>query len=416
MSSFSRCLLGFFTAKPFWQCRGLSHALQKGLLLSVVAGLWLNGASSVGAASLGAGPYGLIRSLETPGPLSDVYYLVGSELARMGQVIKAQGWFENYVRLAPDDADGWASYGWTLGRLADYPHAEEALSKAIALDADQLDARYILTGVLNESGQIEKAIKALQTLIQLRPQKANYYYDLGVLHAKRSDYKASIQANQEALVRGLRSAAVYNNLGYALAKQGFLGEAEKAIGQSLVLDPDNVCTLDSMGYVLHQQKRYEAALTYYEKSLVLDPSIAEVYLHKGQALEALQRLAEARGAYQLYLQLDPRHGDRSEIEAKLKAWESDFPSGAASSVAKDQTSESDVEASSNASLDDETSILPVSLPQRSEKERDRPTPILSESSDSFRSSDSTTPEPSPAVALPIQSSLQKLFKPQSSSR
>jgi Tfp pilus assembly protein PilF len=70
------------------------------------------------------------------------------------------------------------------GRLPDAVHA---LSQAIALDEEAVEAYYSLADAWQRLGRQDRALGVMQRLEQLRPGSAALHFNLGVLHAHYGD-------------------------------------------------------------------------------------------------------------------------------------------------------------------------------------------------------------------------------------
>ncbi|HPN56534.1 MAG TPA: tetratricopeptide repeat protein, partial [Candidatus Omnitrophota bacterium] len=85
-------------------------------------------------------------------------------------------------------------------------------------------------------GQPETAVKAFQSAIQLNPDFAEAYYNLGNAYGDLGRHAEAIQVYQSAITLNPNFAEAYNNLGLAYAACGQYVEAIKAYQSALNLD------------------------------------------------------------------------------------------------------------------------------------------------------------------------------------
>jgi len=254
------------------------------------------------------------------------YYTLGTQLAARGQLIPAEATLAKAVHLLPNDPFGHMNYGIVLEALEKYPDAAAQYQEATRLDSNLVQAFYSLGLLQDKMGKTDVAIQTLQHAVSLAPNNGFINYDLGVLYAKKTDYKNSAVYSKKAVENGGDFAEAYNNYGYALAQLGQYEEALKMVDKSLALKPDSAAALDSKGYALFGMGKYKEALTAYQDALKQDPTIGEIYLHIGDTYEKLQEREKAMKSYQTYLQMTPDAPDKALIEAKIKQLGSGSPS------------------------------------------------------------------------------------------
>lgn len=253
------------------------------------------------------------------------YYTLGTQLASRGQLIPAEATLSKAVHLLPNDAFGHMNYGIVLEALQKYPEALAQYQEATRLDPQLVQAFYSLGLLQDKMGATDAGIQTLQHAIGLAPNNGFINYDLGVLYAKKNDYKNSAYYSKKAVENGGDFAEAYNNYGYALAQLGQYEEAVKMVDKSLALKPDSAAALDSKGFALYGMGRYQQALDAYQEALRQDPTIGEIYLHIGQTYDKLQNQDKALKSYQTYLQMTPDAADKVQIEARIKQLSSGTP-------------------------------------------------------------------------------------------
>ena len=111
----------------------------------------------------------------------------------------------------------------------------------------------ILGAAAAQSGELDKAIIAFETVISLKPDSADAYY----------------------------------NVSNALKEQGKLEEAIEGYNKALAIKPDYAEAYNNMGNALKDQTKLEEAIEGYDKALAIKPDYAEAYLNMGNALKGI---------------------------------------------------------------------------------------------------------------------------------
>ena len=142
--------------------------------------------------------------------------------------------------------------GWSLISLGDYPGAIQALTKALELSPDDVQAQSQLGWAQMLDGEYDDALATFQLVLMKEP------------------------ANSLARI----------NVGYICLKKLLFGEAIEHLSKAIRLDNDKKATLYAhyyLGLVYFEREMYEDAQTFFEKTLALGPNLIEAYYELGRA-------------------------------------------------------------------------------------------------------------------------------------
>ena len=147
-----------------------------------------------------------------------------------------------------------------------------ARRKRTELDKKAAAERLFMAGLRyeEEDAAPEKAIRAYQKAIELNPQAAGAFINLGT---------------------------VYYNLGR-------LDAAESCYRSALSIDPDYALVYFNLGNVADEKNDLQSAREQYEESIRRDPSYADPHYNLALVYEKLSRHGKARQQWALYLKLD----------------------------------------------------------------------------------------------------------------
>jgi tetratricopeptide (TPR) repeat protein len=149
--------------------------------------------------------------------------------------------------------------GWSRISLGDYPAAETALTKALELSPNDLQAVSLL----------------------------------GWAQMHQEKYDDALMNFQRVLMKEPANALARINVGYICLKKRIFGEAIEHLSKAIRLDNDAKATLYAhyyLGLVYLEREMYEDAQTFFRKSLALGPNLLEASYELGRA----QWLADQR--------------------------------------------------------------------------------------------------------------------------
>jgi superkiller protein 3 len=115
--------------------------------------------------------------------------------------------------------DKYFEEGIIYGRKGDFQKAVDAFQKAIDLNPDDASVYYNLGITFDNVGDFQKAI-------DLKPDYASAYYNLGVTLYEMDEIQKDVDAYQKAINLNPDDASAYNNLGLLYLKKS---EYEKAV-------------------------------------------------------------------------------------------------------------------------------------------------------------------------------------------
>jgi len=290
---------------------------------------------------------------------------------RLGMVYREQ---ENYTAavdtfrkmlpLGDENArSGYQEMIDTYREAKQWPQATAVAKEAVQKMPNDRDLRMVLDSQLADTGEFDKAVADIRTMLKGGPEDREVYLRLGIIYtrAKRWDdaldslakaEQLSTKPEDKAYVSFLRgdlyqrqkmfdqaeaefkkvlattsptdpqSAATLNYLGYMNADRGVkLEESLNYIKQALTLEPNNGAYLDSLGWAYFKLGKYDQAeenLTKAETHMGTDPTVQE---HLGDLYQKTGRLKLAAAhwdrAVQEWSKTVPAEQD-SEAYAKVQ--------------------------------------------------------------------------------------------------
>ena len=235
--------------------------------------------------------------------------------------------------LDPDKVEAAMLLGHIATRNDRY---EEAIGYYKSVPADHpkyFDARRLAANLLEDQGDIDGALAALNTLIK-NNDNLDALIQIGDIHRRNEDFKEAVKIYNKAAkklgdeipadywqlyyVRGMsyeqmgewdKAEAdllaalefqpdhpfVLNYLGYSWADQGMnLERSKEMIERAVSLRPEDGYITDSLGWVLYRTGNYEEAVPHLERAVELLPYDPVINDHLGDAYWKVGRRLEAR--------------------------------------------------------------------------------------------------------------------------
>ncbi|MBI2504364.1 MAG: tetratricopeptide repeat protein [Candidatus Latescibacteria bacterium] len=176
---------------------------------------------------------------------------------------------------------------------------EEALvqlRKALQLKPDYADAWAELGNLLFDQGDGQGAEEAYTQALRFNPSLEGVHYNLGNVAQGRGEWEAAIAHYQDALRCNPRYAEARNNMGQAFEAQGRRIEALAEYRQALALNPELAQAWYNLAVALEREGEAQEAGAAYRRCrtlLLADPEYQENALYQEfarRAQEAAQRL------------------------------------------------------------------------------------------------------------------------------
>src|SRR5437762_4777519 len=127
-----------------------------------------------------------------------------------GKPAEAKAAFEELLEKYPQEADLHLFLGITLLRLREPQAAEAAVKRALAVDPNHVEARTLLAWIDSEiHGDFDSAIEEYTKVLELRPDLAEAYNNLGVVQKRKGELvKAVLSFKQDLHRRSANCAAL----------------------------------------------------------------------------------------------------------------------------------------------------------------------------------------------------------------
>ncbi|MCA9131854.1 MAG: tetratricopeptide repeat protein [Planctomycetales bacterium] len=191
-------------------------------------------------------------------------------------------------------------------------HSQGELSKAergyqhlLQLKPQHPDALHLLGVIDHQLGNTDQGIERIQQSLAIHAEQPNALNNLGNMLAETSRSAEAIAAYQRAIELAPDYAPSHHNLGNVWAQVGKVPEAIASYRRALQLRPDDVETLLALGGILERFGDFQDAVATFQQVLTLQPDSIAAYSRLGAVFRKMRRLDDARGVYDQWLQQRP---------------------------------------------------------------------------------------------------------------
>ncbi|HUU56978.1 MAG TPA: DUF2723 domain-containing protein [bacterium] len=229
--------------------------------------------------------------------LAVFYSGLSGHLAARGIFLPQEELFVSYIRLAPDDVNGYQNLGsiyLVTGR------ADEAVAyyrRALALAPENATLRGRLARALLAAGRVDEAAEAAAGL---EGGAAEGEYIQAVIFRERGELDKALAAFEAAKPYHVDDAEFWWEVGLTYDAAGDYRAADRAYGKSIEIKPYNARAYTARGVNYLKLGDREGAAADFEAAIALEPrdaqahyNLACVYALRGSGDEALEHLAVA---------------------------------------------------------------------------------------------------------------------------
>jgi tetratricopeptide (TPR) repeat protein len=242
---------------------------------------------------------------------------LGTALSRFLEVKAAREEFEKALVLDPKLGEAHVNLSLILAQAGELTSAGEHLDRAIELQGDSRAAayaHYLRAKIWGAQNQNEKATAEFQKAVELRPDYAEAWSDLGGMRRLALDHEGAVQALKRAVALKPGDAVAQYRLGLLYLQDGRELKAVQHLKQALSYAPDDRATLYNLMRALRKTGQLEEAKPIEERLAQLQHQTAratEVGLTaaavntEGIQLEKSGDIRGALAKYRAALDLDP---------------------------------------------------------------------------------------------------------------
>jgi len=151
-----------------------------------------------------------------------------------------------------------------------------------------------------------------------KDDRANLYYQRGLVYAARRDFKLAVADQTEAIRQAPQHLGAHIKLAESLAAMGQTKEAQAAYDDSVKKFPNEIVVFNDRGKYRRTTGDLDGAIEDFTRCLAINPKFTVGYLNRGMCLAGLNKPKAAEGEYSEALKLAPA-GTQTALAYRLRA-------------------------------------------------------------------------------------------------
>ena len=192
--------------------------------------------------------------------VADYHFHLADTLCCLNRFEDAEKEYLTAINLDPNNSVYYAEYALCFCLKGQFTESLKQAKKAVELDKAYANAYYLMGASLNELHNLDDAETALRSAIQLEPDTARYYNELGIVLDRMGRFREAVKQFETALSfyedgDYIRLSMVHYNIVFSLVALNRYDEALFHIEQAIELLPNDP---------LNHYERY-ALLTYFNR-------------------------------------------------------------------------------------------------------------------------------------------------------
>ena len=288
----------------------------------------------------------LEKAIELNPENTNAYYNIGRAYEELKDYEKAIENYEKYIQSGPQDLkDTYLRLGIAQLEVENFQGASDSLQKAIKNNPDNDNLKYRLAETYQKIGKYEdaanvytalaednpddakvyfnmmvkmydeasmpdKAIESAKKLIELQPNSADAYYNVGYMYVKQEQYQEAIPIFKKAIELNPDMEYAYMNLAVCYSKINQYSNSIQILKQLVEKQPNNSDAWLSIAVNYLKMKQWRSAITPLRKTIELEPKNGQAYYNLGLAYLNLRDNASAREVYLQLKNIDPAMAQR----------------------------------------------------------------------------------------------------------
>lgn len=260
----------------------------------------------------------LKTSIELRPDFYEAHVLLGTVLASSGESERAIKHLRAAAALPGATPRMLTMLGLQYYQQRYFADAVEVLTRAVRLEPNNPDSRFLLVQAHYRNLEYEKALAAAQEAKKLFPDLPLAHYHVA---AQLNNFGRFAEAKPEleaALAKDDNLLEARVMMGEVLFK---LGETERSLNEfrrALAVDPKWMDAHAGLGKALIQLKHFPEAAAAMEQAIRIDENMPSIHLYLSQAYRALGRMEDAKREAETFGRLNEQRARRRDADVERK--------------------------------------------------------------------------------------------------
>jgi len=244
------------------------------------------------------------KAIDLNGDQPSYYELKGVIQMALNETFNASETYELAAQKFPKDASTHLNLGRFHYIVRAFDESEQALKKAIELDATRPDAFFLIGLVSKERGDTTEAISAFERAYLIDNEHIDAMIQLGQLYSEQGD-STGLEWYSKAIAVDEYNDEAYYGKGYLLQHLGLFERAIQNYQDCIDVNARHYLAYFNTGYILFSGKNWDRALEHFRIAVKFAPDFVKGHYMLGLTNEGKSNFEQARVHYNKCLQLDP---------------------------------------------------------------------------------------------------------------
>ena len=244
----------------------------------------------------------------------NVWYLKGAIASTQGRMADAARAYQKSAELASDSTRNIEAYASVLADLGEFERASRQYDRLLDLFPERADWWAILSGLELRSGDSGVAEAAARKSIALDDTIPEPLINLALVYQEKADLDTASAFCRQAIECDCGFPEAHFTLGVINLTRGWHEEAIACFERVLEILPEDPEALINIGNVYRERMEISAAGAYYQRAAERSPDLAAAHSNLGIVLKDQGKMDAALAAFKRSLELDPdNHLARSNL-------------------------------------------------------------------------------------------------------
>ena len=195
--------------------------------------------------------------------------------------------------------------GALAGQTGRLDEAIDLISRAIAINPNQVVYHCNLSEMYRRAGKADEAMSSARHAIRLKPGFAKAYSNMGLALTQVRRFDDAVAAFRRAVELNPEFAEALDHLGSTLHSMGQFEDAIAAYRRLCKLKPDSIEALRGLGTALRDGGQPREAIPILRKTLEIQPESSPTHNNLGVALGLTDQVDEAIASFRRAIQIQP---------------------------------------------------------------------------------------------------------------
>ena len=218
------------------------------------------------------------------------------------------------------EADDWSWYAWCLHKKRDFAEAIKGYNKSIELNPNDATIWNDLGDAFKETLYYEEALKCVEKSISLDPNDAVAWTNKGNILHWLLRYDEALECLDKSVVIAPLNLNTWIGHGTVLKLLDRNVEALESWDKACAIEPQNDEVWVGRGGVLASLGRYSEAVENFDKAFIINPSHAFAWGSRGCALYRLSQFDEALSSFEKSIKFDPKESVPQFCSGRIYLW------------------------------------------------------------------------------------------------